>query len=73
MQAIAKNHVRAKRADLVGVTTPRSFLGKTQGVKLLAIEWRTGEGDATDQIGMRVAELDAWLEELGRAGEFIRR
>ena len=63
VQAIAKNHVRAKLSDIVGVTTPRSFLGKTQGVKLLAVEWRTG--DASDQIALRVPDLDAWVEDLG--------
>jgi hypothetical protein len=63
VQAIADNHVRAKLGDIVGVTTPRSFLGKTQGVRLLAIEWRTG--DATDQVALRVPDLDAWVEALG--------
>lgn len=71
VQAIAKNHIRAKHADIVGVTTPRSFLGKTQGTRLLAIEWRTAEG--TEQIAMRVAELDAWLDELSRAGVAVTR
>lgn len=63
VQAIGKNHVRTKLSDIVGITTPRSFLGKTQGVKLLAVEWRTGDG--TDQIALRVAELDAWVTDLG--------
>ena len=63
VQAIAGNHVRARRSDIAGVTTPRSFLGKTQGVKLLAVEWRTG--DATDQVALRVPDLDAWVEDLG--------
>ena len=63
VQALAKNHVRAKLSDIVGVTTPRSFLGKTQGVKLLAVEWRTGA--ATDQVALRVPDLDAWLADLG--------
>jgi hypothetical protein len=63
VQATAENHVRAKLSDIVGVTTPRSFLGKTQGVKLLAIEWRTG--NATDQVALRVPDLDAWVEALG--------
>jgi hypothetical protein len=63
VQAIATNHVRAKLSDIVGVTTPRSFLGKTQGVKLLAVEWRTG--DATEQIALRVPDLDAWVADLG--------
>jgi hypothetical protein len=63
VQAIASNHVRARRSDIVGVTTPRSFLGKTQGVKLLVVEWRTGGG--TDQIALRVPDLDAWVAELG--------
>jgi hypothetical protein len=66
VQAIASNHVRTKVADITGVTTPRSFLGKTQGVRLLAVEWRTG--DTTDQVALRVPELDAWLDELRRAG-----
>src|SRR5688572_4966017 len=35
-QVMAKNHVRARRADLLRVTTPRSFLGKTTGRRLLA-------------------------------------
>ena len=47
----------------LSISTPRSFLGKTQGVKLLAIEWRTG--DATDQVALRVPDLDAWVQELG--------
>ena len=63
VQAIAKNHVRAKLGDIVGVTTPRSFLGKTQGVKLLAVEWRNG--DASDQVALRVPDLDAWVQDLG--------
>jgi hypothetical protein len=71
VQAIAKNHMRAKRSDIVGVTTPRSWLGKTQGVKLLAIEWTTGDG--TEQIALRVPQLDGWLDELGRAGVKVER
>ncbi len=65
VQAIASNHVRTKRSEIVGVSTPRSFLGKTQGAKLLAVEWRTGEGDATDQIALRVSDLDTWVADLG--------
>lgn len=63
IQAIATNHVRAKLSDIVNVTTPRSFLGKTQGAKLLAVEWRTGDG--TDQVALRVPDLDAWVRDLG--------
>ncbi len=63
VQAIAHNHVRAKLSDIVSVTTPRWFLGKTQGAKLLAVEWRAG--DATDQVALRVPDLDAWVKDLG--------
>lgn len=63
VQAIASNHVRAKLSDIVDVTTPRSFLGKTQGVKLLAVEWRTHNG--SDQVALRVPDLDAWVADLG--------
>ena len=65
VQAIASNHVRAKRSDIVGVTTPRSFLGKSQGAPLLAIEWRTADG--SDQVALRVPDLDAWVADLGGA------
>jgi hypothetical protein len=68
VQAIASNHVRAKRSDIVGVTTPRSFLGKTQGAKLLAVEWRAGEG-TTEQVALRVPDLDAWVHDLGGVTE----
>lgn len=63
VQAIAENHVRARLRDIVGVSTPRSFLGKTQGVKLLAVEWRTG--NTTDQVALRVPDLDDWVKDLG--------
>lgn len=66
VQAIAKNHARVRLTDIIGVTTPGSFLGKTQGVKLLAIEWR--QGAATEQIALRVPDLGLWLEALAAAG-----
>lgn len=71
VQAIAKNHARARLSDIVAVTTPRSFLGKTQGVELLAIEWRNGA--ATEQIALRVPDLDAWLAALAEAGAPVER
>ena len=70
-QALAKNHVRASRVDIVRVTTPGSFLGKTGGRRLLAIEWKTA-GD-TDQVALRVADLDAWLRAFEQAGIPIDR
>ncbi len=63
VQAIAGNHVRARLVDIVGVSTPRSFLGKTQGVELLAVEWRAG--DTTEQVALRVPDLDGWVRDLG--------
>lgn len=63
VQAFAENHIRAKLSDIVGVTTPRSFLGKTQGAKLLAVEWRAGA--VSDQVAFRVADLDGWVAALG--------
>ena len=64
VQAIASNHVRAKRSDIVGVTTPSSFLGKTQFTKLLAVEWKTADG-GTEQVALRVLDVDAWVADLG--------
>ena len=48
------------------MTTPRSFLGKSGGRELLAIEWRTD--GKTDQVAFAVGELEAWLDELRKAG-----
>jgi hypothetical protein len=62
VQALAGNYVRAKVADIQGVSTPRAFLGKTAGRKLLAVEWRVGDG--TDQVAFFVSELDRWVAEL---------
>jgi hypothetical protein len=59
--------VRAAVGDLVGVTTPRSFLGKSYGRELLAIEWRTPTG-TTDKLAVYASNLDAWLAALAEAG-----
>jgi len=70
-QVLAKNHVRVPRGDLVAVTTPRSFLGKSGGRRLLALEWKTDAG--TDMAAFLVRDLDAWLTTLERAGVPIER
>jgi hypothetical protein len=70
-QAMGKNHVRARRADLLAVTTPRSHLGKSIARRLLAVEWKTAEG--TDQVAFSVADLDGWLGAFERAGVKVER
>ena len=66
VQALAGNHVRAQLVDIVSVTTPRSFLGKSSGRKLLAVEWRTDAN--TEAVAFVVPDLKAWLEDLSLVG-----
>lgn len=50
------------RRDVTSVETPRSHLGKSQGVRLLKVRYEA-EG-RSDSVAWRVRDLDAWLAEL---------
>lgn len=50
-------------AAISGVRTPKSFLGKTKGRKLLQVDFRgtSGEGDSAAWL---VGDLDRWVTEI---------
>lgn len=52
-------------SDLVAVETPRSFMGKSYGRKMLVFEFRTPRG-RHDKIGFYVKEFPDWIEALER-------
>lgn len=57
---------RISREAITKVDTPRAFLGKTYGRRLLAVTWRTPEG-GEDRMAWVVKDLDEWLTALGEA------
>lgn len=62
-QWIPAREDRIPLAAITGVETPRVWLGKTVGRKLLCVRWRTpGGGD--DAMAWEVRDLDGWLAAL---------
>ena len=57
-QWIPDRETRILRADVTGVETPKSWLGKSVGTKLLCVRW---PGDA---MAWEVRDLDAWIAAL---------
>jgi hypothetical protein len=63
VQWVPRRETRIPRAAITAVETPRAFLGKTLGSRLLAVTWRTPEG-GQDRAAWKVRDLDAWLAAL---------
>jgi hypothetical protein len=57
-QWIPDRETRVARADVTAVETPKSWLGKSVGTRLLCVRW---SGDA---MAWEVRDLDAWLAAL---------
>jgi hypothetical protein len=57
-QWIPDRETRVARADVTAVETPKSWLGKSVGSRLLCVRW---PGDA---MAWEVRDLDAWLAAL---------
>jgi hypothetical protein len=57
-QWIPDRETRVARADVTAVETPKSWLGKSVGTRLLCVRW---PGDA---MAWEVRDLDAWLAAL---------
>jgi hypothetical protein len=51
-------------ADIVSVSTPRSHLGKTVGMKLLRVDFRVPAGQ--DSVAWAVRDLDDWKADIER-------
>jgi len=60
---VPKREIAIPRDEIVEISTPRSHLGKSRGVKLLKIAFTTPEGEK-DSAAWIVRDLDAWLSEL---------
>jgi len=48
-------------SSITSVETPKKFLGKTKGVKLLKIDFRNDIG-GVDSAAWQVPDLDKWVE-----------
>ncbi len=59
VQQVPTRQVRVPLTDIIAIDTPRSHLGKTSGVRLLKVGWRS-EG-VEDSIGIEVRDLDGWI------------
>jgi hypothetical protein len=57
-QWIPDRETRIVRADVTAVETPKSWLGKSVGTRLLCVRW---PGDA---MAWEIRDLDAWLAAL---------
>jgi hypothetical protein len=57
---------RIPYASILAIETPRSFLGKSQVVKLLCVEFRDDAG-AEDAIAWRVHDLEGWIQAIEEA------
>jgi hypothetical protein len=60
---VGKRKLHISRDRVTGVSTPRSFLGKTVGETLLAIVFTNDEGQL-DEAAWLVRDLSAWLATL---------
>ena len=62
-QWIPAREDRIPLAAITEVSTPRVWLGKTVGRKLLCVRWRTPDG-GDDAMAWEVRDVDAWLSAL---------
>ena len=62
-QWVPDRETRIPRAAITAVETDRWWLGKSVGVKLLIVRWRTPEG-GDDAMAWRVRDVDSWLAAL---------
>ena len=58
-----RRETRVPLAAVTAVETPRWWLGKSVGSKLLCVRWRTPEG-GEDAMAWNVRDLDGWLEQI---------
>lgn len=62
---VGKKKLQIARDRVTGVSTPRSFLGKTVGRELLAISFTNGDG-SPDEAAWLVNDLPTWEAALAR-------
>lgn len=62
-QWVPRREVRVPLTDVTDIETPRWWLGKTVGRRLLCVRWRTEDG-GEDAMAWEVPDLEAWLADL---------
>jgi hypothetical protein len=62
-QWVPARETRIPLAAVSAVETPRSWLGKSVGSRLLCVRWRTPEG-GEDAMAWNLRDLDGWLAAL---------
>lgn len=62
-QWVPSRETRIPLAAITEVDTPRWWLGKSVGSRLLVVRWRTPEG-GEDAMAWNVRDLDGWLAAL---------
>lgn len=67
VQWVPRRETRIPLGSIEAIETPRVFLGKTVGRRLLAVSWRTADG-APERAAWEVRDLDAWRAALSAAG-----
>ena len=60
---VPRRTLRIARPAITGVDTPRGFLGKTSGHRLLRVHWQ--ENGVVDEAAWEVRDVDAWVAALG--------
>lgn len=65
-QWVVSREFRVPLASIQSIENPRSFLGKSQGVRLLCIESSDDSG-GVDSMAWRVRDLEAWMSALEAA------
>ncbi|MCD4775968.1 MAG: hypothetical protein K8S15_07940 [Candidatus Aegiribacteria sp.] len=65
---LPKKEILVPLRSITSVETPRSFLGKTKGRKLLKIDFRNDTG-GTDSAAWLVADLEKWVEAIRESAE----
>jgi len=63
---IPKKEILIPVRSIISIETPKSFLGKTKGMKLLKIDYRNDTG-GTGSAAWMVDNLDKWVEILREA------
>ncbi len=65
---LPKRELLVPLSSITSVDTPKSFLGKTKGMKLLKIDFRNDVG-GTDSAAWLVRDLEKWVEAIKVSAE----
>jgi hypothetical protein len=64
-QGVVDNEIEIPIGDIQIISTPKWFLGKSKGRKLLCVHFNTPNGE--DEVAFLVRDLDSWCSTLEQA------